>query len=157
MIIPKENRLTIYRFLFQEGVMVAKKDFKLETHPNIPSVSNLEVLMIMKSLKSKKLITESFNWQYYYWVLTDAGIKYLSQYLQLPESVVPATLKKPTLRPASSRYSGSGDGEKRTYPSGEFNPSFHRGSGERRGPRPGQRDGRPGYRRDAPQTQAPSN
>ncbi|KAF2070940.1 hypothetical protein CYY_007746 [Polysphondylium violaceum] len=140
MIIPKENRLAIYRYLFQEGVLVAKKDFKLEKHPNIESVSNLEVLATLKSFKSKKFVTESFNWQYYYWVLTDEGVKYLSQYLQLPESVVPATHKKQATR--ATTYGRPHGDEKRTGPSGEFDPSFNR---DRRGPRP---QGARTYRRD---------
>ncbi|EGC32898.1 hypothetical protein DICPUDRAFT_92515 [Dictyostelium purpureum] len=137
--IPTQNKLTIYRYLFQEGVLVAPKDFKLAKHPQIESVSNLDVLSTLRSFKSKKFVTESFNWQYYYWVLTDEGIKYLSQYLQLPESVVPATLKKQN----SSRPSSySRQEEKRTGASGDFEPSY-RGGDRRRGGL-----GRGGYRRE---------
>eukprot|EP01133_Synstelium_polycarpum_P007424 gene7424-8685_t len=130
--------------------MVAKKDFGAKSHPNVEDVSNLEVLMCLRSLKSMKHVTEHFNWQYYYWTLTDQGIQYLRQYLQLPETVVPSTLRKPTTRPTSrfggersERQEGERDG-KRTGPSGEFNPGF-RGDRPSRGGRGGMSSG--GYRR----------
>lgn len=37
---------------------------------------------------------ETFNWQYYYYYLTNEGIEYLREYLALPADIVPATLKK---------------------------------------------------------------
>ncbi|KYQ91814.1 40S ribosomal protein S10 [Tieghemostelium lacteum] len=133
MMIPKENKLAIYRYLLQEGVLTAPKNFKLEKHPLIESVSNLEVLMIMKSLKSMKHVTETFNWQNYYWILTNKGVQFLSAYLQVPEGVVPATHKKPTSKPTVSRpYHPRGDDAKRAGgPSDDFNPSYNR-SGPRR-------------------------
>ncbi|KAM9958048.1 hypothetical protein ACTFIW_013024 [Dictyostelium discoideum] len=133
-LIPTENKLAIYRYLFQEGVLVAPKDFHLAKHPQIETVSNLDVLQILRSFKSRKFVTETFNWQYYYWVLTEEGIKYLRTYLQVPESVVPATMKKQASRP--STYTRS-DETKRTGASGDFDPSFNRGDrrqgGDRRG------------------------
>jgi hypothetical protein len=35
-----------------------------------------------------------FNWQYFYWFLTDEGIQYLRGFLHLPDDIVPNTLKK---------------------------------------------------------------
>ncbi|RYY83241.1 hypothetical protein EON63_11715 [archaeon] len=37
---------------------------------------------------------QTFNWQYYYYILTNDGIEFLRQYLALPAEIVPATLKK---------------------------------------------------------------
>lgn len=42
MIISKQNRRTIYMALFQEGVLVAPKNFEIK-HPNL-DVPNLEVI-----------------------------------------------------------------------------------------------------------------
>ena len=35
MFIPKENRIAVFSYLFQEGVCVVKKDPKAATHPHI--------------------------------------------------------------------------------------------------------------------------
>ena len=51
MIISKQNRRTIYMALFQEGVLVAPKNFEIK-HPNL-DVPNLEVIKAMQSLDSK--------------------------------------------------------------------------------------------------------
>lgn len=48
MLIPSKNRKAIYEYLFNEGVAVAKKDFNLKQHPNIPGVTNLEVIKALK-------------------------------------------------------------------------------------------------------------
>ncbi|EGG15147.1 40S ribosomal protein S10 [Cavenderia fasciculata] len=149
MIIPKDHRLKIFNDLFKEGVIVAKKDFGAKKHLTIEGVSNLEVLALMRSLKSQKHVTEIFNWQHYYWTLTDQGIQYLRQYLMLPDSVVPSTLRKQAVRThrggdREHRGDRHEDG-KRTGASGEFRPNF---DGERR-PRMG-----PGaYRKDGPPRQ----
>jgi small subunit ribosomal protein S10e len=99
MFIPKENRIAVFSYLFQEGVCVVKKDPKPATHPHIEGPSNLEVIMLMKSLESKGYIRITFNWQYNYCYLTDEGIEYLRSYLALPAEIVPATHKKATMRP----------------------------------------------------------
>lgn len=57
-------------------------------------VSNLEVVKMMLSLKSRGFVKENFCWAHHYFYLTDAGIEYLRQYLHLPADIVPATLKK---------------------------------------------------------------
>ncbi|CAN0101197.1 unnamed protein product, partial [Ectocarpus fasciculatus] len=98
--ILKKNRLAVYSYLFKEGVLVAKKDFFKAKHDEIEDVPNLEVLALMKSMKSRGLVRETFNWQYFYWYLTVEGIEYLREYLHLPEEIVPATLKKSASRPA---------------------------------------------------------
>ena len=93
MIITKEKRKLVYAYLFREGVMVAKKDFFAKQHHLIKQVTNLELLQMMKSLKSRSYVKEVFNWGWYYWTLTNEGIVYLREYLHLPEEVVPNTLK----------------------------------------------------------------
>merc|ERR1711924_2356 len=70
MLVPKKDRLTVYRYLFKEGVMVAKKDVNKKKHddPELP-VRNLYVMKLMNSLKSRGYVTEKFSWQWYYWYL----------------------------------------------------------------------------------------
>merc|ERR1712046_461186 len=101
MLVPKKDRLIIYRYLFKEGVMVAKKDCNKPKHddPELP-VRNIYVIKLLTSLKSRGYVTEKFSWQWYYWYLTNEGIEYLREYLHLPAEIVPATLKK-TSRPAA--------------------------------------------------------
>ncbi len=52
----------------------------------------------MRSLRSKGYVTETFNWRYYYYVLTPEGIDYLRQYLALPSEVVPGTVQRAMVR-----------------------------------------------------------
>lgn len=100
MFIPKENRVATFAYLFKEGVLVVKKDTRSQTHPHIEGPTNLEVLMLMKSLESRGFIRITFSWQYNYCYLTDEGIEYLRRYLALPPEIVPATHKKTATRPA---------------------------------------------------------
>merc|ERR1711970_1558803 len=92
MIIPTEDRLKIWRTLFQEGVMVAKKNTR--TVHKETNIRNLFVMNALKSLKSKGFVKENFTWQHYHYALTDEGITYLREQLNLPENVMPATLKR---------------------------------------------------------------
>ncbi|CAH9119722.1 unnamed protein product [Cuscuta europaea] len=93
MIIPEKNRKDISKYLFQEGVLYAKKDYNLAKHPLI-DVPNLQVIKLMQSFKSKEYVKETFAWMHYYWYLTNDGIEFLRTYLNLPSEIVPATLKK---------------------------------------------------------------
>merc|ERR1711988_2009623 len=63
MLVPKKDRLTVYKYLFKEGVMVAKKDCNKPQHddPELP-VKNLYVIKLLTSLKSRGYVTESFSW-----------------------------------------------------------------------------------------------
>ena len=142
MLVPKANRLAVYKYLFAEGVVTAEKDFNLPAHPapELASVPNLQVIKLMQSFKSRELVTERFAWRHYYWFLTDKGIEYLREYLNLPADVVPATLKK-SARPVGERprppMPGGGDrfgGDRPRRDGGGFG-----------GPREG---GREGYRRE---------
>ena len=59
----------------------------------------MQVIKLMQSFKSKEYVKEIFSWQYYYYYLTNEGIEYLREYLNLGPDVVPDTLKK-SARPA---------------------------------------------------------
>mmetsp|Transcript_8448 Transcript_8448/g.14933 ORF Transcript_8448/g.14933 Transcript_8448/m.14933 type:complete len:159 (+) Transcript_8448:51-527(+) len=151
MLLPKKNRVAVYSHLFKEGVLVAKKDTTKPKHDEI-DVPNLEVMFVMRSLKSRGYVRETFCWQWFYYYLTDEGIDYLREYLHLPEEIVPQTHKKQTVaaaRPAGAggRY-GDRDGGRYGKDGGagrDFNPRYQ---GERSGGfgRGGGGDG--DYRRD---------
>lgn len=147
MLISKKNRREVYKFLFKEGVLYAEKDFNLPEHPEIEGVSNLEVIKLMQSMKSKDLVSERYAWRHYYWFLTDTGIDYLREYLNLPSEIVPATLKKSTRpleregarpprgdRPPRRFEGGEGRGGYRSAADkagapGEYRPEFRGGFG----------------------------
>ncbi|KAG6609963.1 40S ribosomal protein S10 [Phytophthora cinnamomi] len=107
MLVPKTNRIAVYSYLFKEGVMVAKKDFSLPKHEAV-DVPNLQVIKLMQSLKSRGYVKETFNWQWFYWYLTNEGIEYLRSYLHLPAEIVPATLKKQAARPTRPQAPSAG-------------------------------------------------
>merc|ERR1712216_1018620 len=149
MLVPKQHRHDVYKYLFKEGVMVAKKDFNKAKHddPDL-NVPNLHVIKLMQSLKSRGFVTERFSWNWYYYYLTNEGIDYLQKFLNLPADVVPATLKKSSRparpagpggdRPAGGRgYSRGGDdgyrqrgyGDKAGAPGGDYQPRYGGGRG----------------------------
>ncbi|WKA07300.1 hypothetical protein VitviT2T_025144 [Vitis vinifera] len=137
MIIPEKNRREISKYLFQEGVCYAKKDYNLAKHPEI-DVPNLQVIKLMQSFKSKEYVRETFAWMHYYWYLTNDGIEFLRTYLNLPSEIVPATLKKSVKPPG--RPMGGPPGDRPRGP-----PRF---DGDR--PRFGDRDGYRGGPRGPP-------
>jgi small subunit ribosomal protein S10e len=47
----------------------------------------------MRSLKSRKFVTEVFVWQWHYYFLKNEGVKFLRDYLGLPQTVIPNTHK----------------------------------------------------------------
>ena len=75
----------------------------------------------MQSLKTRNYVKETFNWQIYYWTLTEEGVNYLREYLHLGANVIPATHKPPKHsqeRPAAQgerrgRFGGPRDGYRR--------------------------------------------
>ena len=99
MLISKEERQQVYGYLLKEGTLVVKKDVRLEKHQEI-SVSNLKVMMMCKSLKSKGLLLEKFNWQWYYFHLNDEGIRAMCEYLGLPTNIRPDYYKAPAVKKA---------------------------------------------------------
>lgn len=146
MFIPKENRVATFAYLFKEGVLVVKKDTRSATHPAVEGPTNLEVLMLMKSLESRGYVRITFSWQYNYCYLKDEGIEYLRTYLALPAEIVPLTHKKTAGRPAmhegggGEKFSGGGGdrpafrggndrGGDREYRSGGGDRGFGRGGG----------------------------
>lgn len=128
MFIPKENRVATFAYLFKEGVLVVKKDYRSPTHPKIEGPTNLEVLNLMKSLQSRGYVRITFSWQYNYCYLTDAGIEYLRQYLALPPEIVPNTHKKQQVSRPAMHDSGE-DGDKMGGPGGR--PAFRGERGDR--------------------------
>jgi small subunit ribosomal protein S10e len=136
MFIRRKERIATYAYLFQEGVCVVKKDFALPAHPEIETVRNVEVIALMKSLHSRGFVRETYNWCYYYYYLTNEGIEYLRDFLNLPDEVVPETMNKPAARPArEGAPAGEYDGQRAD---GDRKGGFGRGRG-------GDRDG---YRRE---------
>jgi len=132
MFIPKANRIAVFKYLFSEGVLVVKKDTVTSTHKDIEGPTNLEVLMLVKSLESKGYVRVTFNWQYNYVYLTPEGIEYLRTYLALPAEVVPATHRKVTGRPEGrdredDKFAG-GEGRGAAFRGG--NDREYRGRGE---------------------------
>jgi len=90
---PKENIKAVYRYLLNEGVIVIKKEEQAPKHLELP-IPNIQVINVLKSLKSRGCVTEQFSWSHFYYCLTDDGIIYLRKYLHLPDNVVPATVAK---------------------------------------------------------------
>ena len=123
--------MLVYAYLFKEGCLVAKKDYYKDKHSDALDIPNLEVIGLLRSFRSKGYVKETFNWQYYYWYLTNEGIEYLRSYLALPSDAIPATLKapavasKPTAIPSDQDDRRKGKGG----PGGDFKPSFERGGG----------------------------
>ncbi|KAK6199470.1 Plectin/S10 domain-containing protein [Scheffersomyces amazonensis] len=109
MLIPKEDRKKIHQYLFQEGVVVAKKDFNLPKHDEIDT-RNLFVIKALQSLTSKGFVKTQFSWQYYYYTLTDEGVDFLRTELNIPEGILPLTRLKnaPAERPRPFRGSREG-------------------------------------------------
>merc|ERR1712151_49 len=79
---------------------------------NDVSTRNLFVIKLMTSLKSRGYVKEQFNWQWYYWFITDEGIEYLRKYLNIPAEVLPKTYKQPKVpdRPVGGGFGGRGGG-----------------------------------------------
>lgn len=72
----------------------------------------------MQSLTSRGFVKTQFSWQYYYYTLTDEGLDYLRQWLNVPEGIVPKTMLVDTVEdaPQGGRFRGrrsNGDGYRR--------------------------------------------
>jgi small subunit ribosomal protein S10e len=95
-----------------EGVIAVQHDINRPAHCTLTDVPNLHVLWLVKSLLSRKLVKEQFNWGWGYYTLTNEGIVYLKQYLStingvLGEDVVPKThVAAKQARPASRPLTG---------------------------------------------------
>ena len=94
VLVTKQEKKAIYQYLMKEGTLVVRKSRQMAQHEAI-AVSNLKVQMLCKSMKSKGQLKELFNWQYYYYNLTNEGISAICGYLGLPSNVRP-DIYKPT-------------------------------------------------------------
>ena len=90
--IQKAEKKVVYRYLLQEGVIVIHKDFNSAAHKGT-GVPNIHVRLMLRSLKDRGYVELVFNWQYFYYFINTEGKKYLSEYLNLTEEVVPLTWK----------------------------------------------------------------
>lgn len=110
--------------------MVAKKDPSLKSHEFLDEVPNLHVMKLMQSLNSRGYVRETFNWQWFYWYLTDEGLEYLREYLHLPSDIVPKTHKKSNVLrtrgggPGQGGYNQGGDQGKDIGPGHDYKPNF---------------------------------
>merc|ERR1712048_467131 len=97
MFMDRKVRDKIYTTLFQDGVMVAEKICKRNAgrmHNDVKDVPNLNVIKACQSLTSRGYLKQQFAWRHFYWVLTNEGVAYLREYLNLPAEIVPVTMKK---------------------------------------------------------------
>lgn len=111
--------------------MVAKKDTYAEKHSDALPIPNLEVLALLRSFRSKGYVKETFNWQYYYYFLTNEGVEYLREYLALPADIVPATLRK--VGGAAARGDKPEGDKGKSVPGADFNPEFQKEKGGKEG------------------------
>jgi small subunit ribosomal protein S10e len=109
--------------------MVVKKDKYADKHSEELNIPNIEVMCLLRSFSSKKYVTEVFNWQWYYYYLTNEGIEFLRDFLALPADIVPSTLKKAIVAAPTGRPDAR-DGKK-GGPGGDFKPSYEKKDGYR--------------------------
>eukprot|EP00826_Nyctotherus_ovalis_P043759 TRINITY_DN464_c0_g1_i9.p2 TRINITY_DN464_c0_g1~~TRINITY_DN464_c0_g1_i9.p2 ORF type:complete len:129 (-),score=49.83 TRINITY_DN464_c0_g1_i9:214-600(-) len=116
VLITKQQKRVAYNHLLEEGVIVVKKDVHLKKHQTL-DMPNLNLMCIMKSLKSKQFVTEIFSWNWYYYTVNKEGIKFLCQYLGkhaltvgVSEQVKPKFMKPVQRKPGEEDF-----GEKRPY------------------------------------------
>ena len=93
VLVTREEKRAIFAEILKEGVIVVRKDGYLPQHQQIKGVSNLKVMMIVKSLKSRGYLNGVFNWQWNYYSVTSSGVQYIAQALGVPRDVVPVTYK----------------------------------------------------------------
>lgn len=88
----------------------------------------------MRSLKSRKYVTEIFTWRWHYYFLKSEGVKFLREYLGLPATVIPNTHKEDRSNKTEDEEQGEGEGEGRQTDDGEGRRGT-RGRGRGRGAR----------------------
>jgi len=68
----------------------------------------------MRSLKSRKFVTEVFSWQWRYYFLKNEGVKFLREYLGLPPDVIPNTHRiDKSAKKEEDEAEAEGEGERR--------------------------------------------
>ena len=125
----------------EKKLTLAKKDGEEDAEE--VTVRNLYVIKLMQSLKSRGYVKETFSWQWYYYYLTDEGIAHLRTYLNIPEEVVPNTLKRQenerTARPQERDFRRGGDRGDRGFGRRRYGDKSGFGRGSRAGVEGGNR------------------
>lgn len=67
----------------------------------------------MRSLFSRKFVTEIFSWQWHYYFLTNEGVNFLREYLGLPSNVIPNTHRVDKTTKKEDEENVEADGEER--------------------------------------------
>merc|ERR1719386_673710 len=113
VLVSREQRRAIFTYLLKEGVIVVKKDAYLPFHQHITNVPNLQVMMVVKSLKSKGCLNQAYNWGWSYYFLTSQGVMHLISELGLPSDskILPATYTKKGKVKATAPADGKGKAE----------------------------------------------
>ena len=83
----------------------------------------------MRSLLSRKFVTEVFSWQWHYYFLKPEGVKYLREYFGLPASVIPNTHK--TDRTVKDDEEETAEGEAQPQEEGQTERPARGGRGTR--------------------------
>ena len=91
VLVSRKDKIKIYTYLLKEGVFCFKKDYA-NKNENL-DIPNLNCFLVIRSLASRKFVTEIFSWQWHYYCLTEKGVEYLRKYLGLPDSIIPNTHK----------------------------------------------------------------
>lgn len=92
----------------------------------------------MRSLLSRKFVNEIFNWQWHYYFLKPEGIKYLRDYLGLPETLIPNTHKQDVGKTEeNNEEQAAEETEGRGFRGGRGGRGGDRGRGRGRGGRGG--------------------
>lgn len=80
-LMPLSDLRSVYELLLQDGVMGVKKEQRPSEQPELSGVSNLEVMHVMASLKSRGFVRETSAWKHLYYYITTQGVTYLRDYL----------------------------------------------------------------------------
>ncbi|KAF8297487.1 putative 40S ribosomal protein S10 [Trypanosoma cruzi] len=147
---PNALATTCTASFFTEGVISCKKDplgtWTGSLGGKTFTVPSIQVMQLMRSMKSRGLIKEQFAWRHFYWFLNDEGVEYLRKYLFLAHDAVPNTHKAEykVLEREGGRGRGRGEGRGRGRGEGRG-----RGRGEGRGRGRGFHSERDAYRTGA--------
>mmetsp|Transcript_4098 Transcript_4098/g.6215 ORF Transcript_4098/g.6215 Transcript_4098/m.6215 type:complete len:116 (+) Transcript_4098:3-350(+) len=115
--------------------MCVKHAPRASRHNELEDIPNLHVMMVLRSLCSRAYLTEKFNWQWHYYFLTNEGIDYLREILNLPPQVFPSTLTKqrpsrPALAGADTAGESGGGGWGKGKGKGKWGEGKGYGKGE---------------------------